>query len=405
MKVLLYNDTYKHLGGAETYCLELLSRLPDFGHEVYWLAHGEESARAAHHIVLPTLNAGRINYFYSKYFYNDKAYRIYKKELNRIQPDVVHIHHDRYYTFSLAKALQELQIPVIQTIHDYTMLCPSQYYPDLYYKKTGTKCRKDHCKLICSQGSCLPWTKRIGHPFAHDRKRKIVQKNIPNFIAPSTQLKSYLERAGFQNVHYLPFFVDENKWSFDSKRMVENVVLFVGRVETNKGIHLLIDAMKAVRKTIPTTQLQIAGTGEQVENIKQRIQAENLGNWLELLGFVPYDTIQNCYTGANVLVVPSLDMEQFGLIGIEALASGTAVIGSDTGGIPEWCIHEKTGLLFDAEQPEKLSSYIIQLLNNKNLREQLVQNGMQLIREKFNTQQHFEQLINLYQQAKPIKGE
>lgn len=403
MKVLLYNDTYQHLGGAETYCLELLSHLPQMGHEIYWLAHGEQEPTASNHMVIPHFNEGKLNYFCSKYFFNQKAYLAIKEKLEEIKPDVVHLHHDRYYTFSVAKALKDLQIPVIQTIHDYTMLCPSQYYPDLYYDTPGTKNRKDNCQLICSQGTCLPLKSRIGHPFAHDRKRKIVQNNIQTFVAPSTKLKEYLELAGFKNVHFIPFFVDEKQWSFDSSRNVKNKILFVGRIETNKGIYHLINAVKTLKKEIQDIQLMIAGTGSQFVPIQEKIKIENLDSFIQLAGFVDYQEIGQYYENANVLVVPSLDMEQFGLIGIEGLASGTAVIGSDTGGIPEWCIHEKTGLLFNPDNPSELTQNIRRMLLEKGLSEQLTQQGMQHLKNTYNIQQHFNKLLQVYKNAKPLK--
>lgn len=403
MKVLLYNDTYQHLGGAETYCLELLSKLPELGHEVTWMAHGQQKASAVNHIVLPHLNEGKFNYFKSKYFFNPKAFELYKRKLSELKPDVVHLHHDRYYTASLAKALKELKIPTVQTIHDYTMLCPSQYYPDLYYDTPGAKSRKDNCQLICSHGTCLPLKSRMGHPFAHDRKRKSIQNRIQSFVAPSIKLKEYLEKANFKNVHFIPFFVDEKKWSFNAQRKNRNVVLFVGRVETNKGIHYLMNSIIELRKEISDVQLIIAGTGSQVEVLENRINNEDLNDFIRLVGFVDYQKIGDYYSKANLLVVPSLDMEQFGLIGIEGLASGTAVIGSDTGGIPEWCIHEETGLLFNPENPLELTGNIRKMLSDDALRERLTQSGMKHIKNIYNQEQHFKKLNDIYRNAQPLK--
>lgn len=402
MKILLYNDTYKHLGGAETYCLELLAELPKQGHEVFWLAHGTDKPLSENHLVLPNFNSGKINYFYSKYFFNQPAYEAIKAQLQAIKPDVVHLHHNRFYTFSVFKALKDLKIPVLQTVHDYTMLCPSQYYPDLYYQNKNNKSRKTDCQLICSHGTCLPLSSRIGHRFAHDRKRNNIRQQVPTFIAPSQQLKTYLERADFENVHYLPFFIEEKKWSFNPVRQVKNKILFVGRVETNKGIYNLINAVLNLKNKIPDIQLIIAGTGNEYTPILQRIEAENLGNTISAVGFVAYKNIGNYYDSANILVVPSLDMEQFGLIGIEGLASGIAVIGSDIGGIPEWCLHEKTGLLFEPENQAALETAIFRLLTDEPLTAKLTTNGMAFIKSTYNLAQHFEKLTEHYKNSKPI---
>jgi glycosyltransferase involved in cell wall biosynthesis len=338
----------------------------------------------------------------SKYFFNKIAYHHIREQLACIRPDVVHLHHNRFYTYSALKALKDEGIPTVQTVHDYTMLCPSQYYPDLYYDTPGTKTRRHNCQLICSQGSCLPWTSRLGHPFAHDRKRRRVRQKIGTFIAPSSKLKDYLERAGFEGVCHLPFFVEEGRWSFDNRRDVRHVVLFVGRVETNKGIHLLIDSVNALSKELPDIRLIIAGDGTQRAPITERLRRENMEGYVELAGFVDYARIGEYYARANVLVVPSLDMEQFGLIGIEGLASGTAVLGSNTGGIPEWCLHERTGLLFDPEHPEGLTQELRRLLTDPQLTDRLTHAGMAHVREVYHEGRHFEGLLSLYNQAAPV---
>jgi glycosyltransferase involved in cell wall biosynthesis len=402
MKILLYNDTYKHIGGAETYCLELLAKLPKFGHEVCWLSHGTDETHPENHYVLPHFNQGKFNYFKSKYFFNPKAYQAVKEQLQAIRPDVVHLHHNRFYTFSVLKALKDLKIPTVQTVHDYTMLCPSQYYPDLYHDSEAAGNRRDNCQLICSHGTCLPMTQRIGHRFAHDPKRRSIRKQIPTFIAPSVQLKSYLEQAEFTNVHYLPFFIEEEQWSFNASRTMKNTVLFVGRVETNKGIYNLINAVLDLKKNIPNIQLMIAGTGDEYQPILEKIKAENLQDTINAVGFIDYAKIGDYYNQANVLVVPSLDMEQFGLIGIEGLASGIAVVGSNIGGIPEWCIHEKTGLLFEPENTNELKNAISRILTNDDFSSQLTTNGMQFIKQKYNVEQHFNGLIHHFENAKPM---
>ncbi len=404
LKVLQYNDTYKHLGGAETYCLELLDKLNALGHDTYWLAHSDDQAKDDKHIVLPHSNIGRVKYFSSKYFFNPTAYRQIREALEQVAPDVVHLHHNRFYTYSVFKALADTGIPTVATIHDYTLLCPSQYYPDLYYDSPSGKRRSVDCQLICSQGKCLPWTHRIGHRFAQDRKRGKFISRISTFIAPSTKLKEYLERAGFENVRHLPFFVDAQKWSFDAHRNMKNVVLFVGRVEENKGIYMLIDAIRKLIPEIPDLLLLIAGGGTQVERISQLVRAESLDDHIKVLGFIDYSRIEDLYNRANLLVVPSLDMEQFGLIGIEGLASGIAVIGSATGGIPEWCIHQQTGLLFDPDQPDELVDSIRKMLSDDSLRKQLTNSGIKHIQNVYNEQQHFDTLLDIYASAKKIKG-
>ncbi len=400
MRIVQYNDTYEEVGGTETYCTDLLYHLSQQGHEVFWLANGEGKARKDNHILLPP-SKGSFQSLRSKYFFNPSKYKEFRSALAQIQPDVIHLHHNRYHTYELFRALAELKIPVVQTIHDYTILCPSQYYPQPYFNNAKV-CDRGACSVICSQNKCVPMSRRFFYPFLHDKKRAIVRQKIQTFIAPSQKIKTYLERADFQNVIHLPFYMDTEQWTFNSERKVKNQLLFVGRVESNKGIHVLVDAVVNVQKTIPDIQLMIIGNGSQVEILRERKGQENL-DCIELLGIVPHAVIKTYFEKANLCIVPTLDMEQFGLVGIEALASGTAVIGSNRGGIPDWCVDGVTGLLFEPNQKGNLEEKIIQLLHNDMLRLQLVQNGMRHIKNTYPLEKHFQNLLKIYKKARPLK--
>lgn len=401
MRIVQYNDTYEQVGGTETYCNDVLLNLEKRGHDVYMVANGDKAPRADNHLILPATK-GKIADLRSKYFFNPTFYQHFKNTFSELQPDVVHLHHNRYHTYELFKALAELHIPVVQTIHDYTILCPSQYYPQPYFKN-AKPCSMGKEHVICSQNTCVPLSRRLFYPILHDKKRTIVRSRIATFIAPTTKIKSFLERANFKNVVHLPFYINPENWSFDANRTVKNTILFVGRVEENKGIHVLVNAVVELQQTIPDIQLLIIGKGAALSSIEQQIQHHQL-SCIQLLGTVSHHEVKNYFTKANVCVVPTLDMEQFGLVGIEAMASGTAVIGSDRGGIPEWCIHEQSGLLFEPTEEGAILKSLKRMLTNHPLRMNLVRGGMELVKNKYTMQQHFEGLLDIYRNAKALKS-
>jgi len=98
-------------------------------------------------------------------------------------------------------------------------------------------------------------------------------------------------------------------------------------------------------------------------------------------GFVHHDELNYIYNLAGISVVPSVWQEPFGLINLEAMAAGCAVIASRVGGIPEIVVHDKTGLLVDPSNANALRDQMIFLLEHPDQRERLASNGMSYAHE------------------------
>jgi len=399
MNIVQYNDTYNDIGGTEVYCAQLLDQLAQQGHRVSLLANGTAAAKAANHIVLPT-SQGAIDTWRSKYFFNKKNYTAFKDALQKLQPDVVHLHQNRYHTYELLYALRDLKIPVVQTIHDYTILCPSQFYPQPYFKN-ARPCQMDDCNVICSQNNCIPLSKRLIYKAFHDKRRAYIRATIPTFIAPTRKLKQLLEAANFQNITHLPFYIDESKWHFNQATDKSNLIIFIGRVEENKGILYLVETIQKLQQQIPDVQLLIIGDGSQVEPIRQSIKQQNL-NFIQLIGKVNREVLKTHLKNAKIAVVPTLDMEQFALVGIEAMASGVNVIGSNRGGIPEWCLHNQTGLLFEPNKTGDLLQQLTKMIQNPTLAQKLKKGGQHLLQTTYDKEQHFSKLLTIYKAAKVL---
>ncbi len=399
MNIVQYNDTYNDIGGTEIYCAQLLDQLTQLGHQVSLLANGTTAAKAANHIVLPT-SQGAIDTWRSKYFFNKKNYTAFKNALQKLPPTVVHLHQNRYHTYELLYALRDLNIPVVQTIHDYTILCPSQFYPQPYFKN-ARPCEMDDCHVICSQNNCIPLSKRLIYKTFHDKRRAYIRRAIQTFVAPTHKLKQLLQTADFQNIEHLPFYIDQSKWHFNETTNKNNLMLFIGRVEENKGILYLVDTIQKLQQQISDVQLSIIGDGSQVEPLRRRIQAQGL-DFIKLIGKVNRQELKTHLKNAKIVVVPTLDMEQFALVGIEAMASGVNVIGSNRGGIPEWCLHNETGLLFEPNKPGDLLEQLTKLIQNPTLAQKLKIGGQRLLQNTYNKEQHFSKLIAIYKEAKVL---
>ncbi|BCF99409.1 glycosyl transferase [Paraburkholderia sp. PGU19] len=113
------------------------------------------------------------------------------------------------------------------------------------------------------------------------------------------------------------------------------IVLAVRRLVRRMGLEDLIDAVKMVKRRNPDVLLLIAGKGRLQQELQQRIDDAGLGDNVKLLGFVPDEHLAALYRAATISVVPTVALEGFGLITVESLASGTPVLVTPVGGLPE----------------------------------------------------------------------
>ncbi len=151
----------------------------------------------------------------------------------------------------------------------------------------------------------------------------------------------------------------------------ERLVLLIGRLVYEKGFQLALEAMPAVIKAVPGTRFLVAGSGTHEEELK--LQAEELGlmGHGTFLGWIGDDVLHSLYAIADLTVVPSI-YEPFGLVALEAMASGCPCIVADTGGLREVVPHEEAGLRFAARDPEALAEVAIRVLSDPELEARLI---------------------------------
>jgi len=151
----------------------------------------------------------------------------------------------------------------------------------------------------------------------------------------------------------------------------ERLVLLIGRLVYEKGFQLALEAMPALIERLPRTRFLVAGSGTHEQELRR--QAEKLGLMENgtFLGWIGDDVLHSLYRIADVCVVPSI-YEPFGLVALEAMASGCPCIVADTGGLREVVPHEEAGLRFRAHDPEALADVATRILSDDELGRRLV---------------------------------
>jgi glycogen(starch) synthase len=152
----------------------------------------------------------------------------------------------------------------------------------------------------------------------------------------------------------------------------EKLVLFVGRLVYEKGFQLALDALPGVIEVLENVRFVVAGSGTHESELKAQADRLGLSSRGTFVGWIGDDALHSLYRIADLCVVPSI-YEPFGLVALEAMASGCPCIVADTGGLREVVPRgERVGLRFNGGDAEHLGVMIERLLVDVELRERLV---------------------------------
>jgi glycosyltransferase involved in cell wall biosynthesis len=154
------------------------------------------------------------------------------------------------------------------------------------------------------------------------------------------------------------------------------VVLFLGRVTSQKGPEYFVEAAARVRELVPNARFIVAGTGDLLPRIKDQVRERGLADCFQFPGFIRGPEVENMFSVADVYVMPSVS-EPFGISALEAMSYDTPVILSRQSGVSEVLRH---ALKVDFWDTEKLASQIVAVLTYPELRESIVSMAREEVR-------------------------
>jgi glycosyltransferase involved in cell wall biosynthesis len=197
---------------------------------------------------------------------------------------------------------------------------------------------------------------------------RIVYSRASRFIVLSRAFGAILEREyGVRNdkIRIVPGGVELRRFGrFASKHAAKEIlgwptdrptVLTVRRLVHAKGVENLIDAVVAIRRVVPDVLIVIAGSGPLARDLKRRVRNLELDHWVCFAGFVPEEQLPTMYRAADLFVVPTVALEGFGLVVLEALACGTPVLVTPIAGLPEVVADLEPGLVLAGAGPDELA--------------------------------------------------
>ena len=260
--------------------------------------------------------------------------------------------------------------------------------------------------IVTIHGSDLFPLKNI----AFRKIQKFVLENAEGITVNSRIAKNELNSrfpALKTKISVIPMGIDTKLFSKNNnlKKQYSNdrIILFVGRLNEQKGVEYLINAMKKVKSHVPDSRLIIIGEGSYRNYLEKITNKLGISDIVKFLGPKPKNCLPDYYGVADVFVLPAvttrIGTESFGLVLVEAMSCGTCVIGSSSGGIKDIIIDRKNGLIFKEKNHEELAEKIISVLENEKLRSRLARKGQQFARADYGWNRIAKKFLKVYERA------
>jgi glycosyltransferase involved in cell wall biosynthesis len=387
VKILQIHNEYINSGGEEVVVANEKAMLVERGHRVQqWILKNSS---------LQTMSPIRKAGLALQSIWSYQSYVVAKEKITEFSPDIVHVHNTvPQISSSVYAACQELKVPVVQTLHNYKFICPgSNFYRD---GKICEDCLAKPLPYPALIHGCYRNKKDYLSTAFHvsglvfNRVRRTYDQEIDQYIALSDFARNKFIEGGLpaDKISVKPNFINSN---IEVGSHSGNYALYAGRLIPQKGIHTLLKAWSLLKEPIP---LKIAGHGPLESLISQ-----NLPGNVEYLGPLPRNHLLEVMKNATLLIFPTEWYEVFGLVLIEAFATGMPVIASRIGGVPEIVKESDAGWLFTPGDPHDLAQTVHSAWLDQNEIKRRGHLARTQFEKHYTQQKNYEALIEIYQRA------
>jgi len=225
----------------------------------------------------------------------------------------------------------------------------------------------------CHEKSVMYW---LGQPIIHRLGNKLHGK-----IAVSKPALTYISKYLPAQYRIIPNGVDTKHYQQEGPVRQEFQdgkinILFVGRLEERKGVGNLIRACALVKKDYPHFRLIIAGPGLRLRYYYEMLARTLLQEQAVFTRFVPFDQLPQYYRTADIFCSPANSGESFGIVLLEAMASGTPVVATSIPGYSSVITHGEDGLLAKPQDDRAIADALLTMIHDTKLRQRIIQKGL-----------------------------
>jgi glycosyltransferase involved in cell wall biosynthesis len=394
---------YWEKAGAEAYVFRLTRLLEAAGHTVIPFAMQHPSnlpTPYAKHFVSQVEFRGRRNLFTdvgraARVIWSGEARAKLSALLREEKIDVAHLHNIAHQLSpSIFGPLAAAGIPIVQTMHDYKLLCPVYTFRSKgevcerckagrYWNAVIRRCNADSLPLSLTSA-----TEAAVHRGLHSY-RHVHVFHCPSLFEMAKMLEHGVPR---ERLAFVPHFVDAA--SYEPTFGGGAYALFAGRLSEEKGLFSLLEA----HRRTPGLRLVIAGDGPLRAALEARVVDEQRSR-LTFAGHLSGEAYDRAWREAACLVLPSEWYEVRPMVIHEASARGKAVVTTRLGTMPEIVEDGVTGLLVPPAAPDQLGAAMLSLVNDPARAEAMGRAGRALMEGTYTPQAHLAAMLDVYAQA------
>lgn len=380
MRILHFNDHINPQGGVEQYLFSVCRLLDKAGHEnVIAYVHDHAAAVATPCPIYQVRTIGHM-----------------QQVIGAVQPDLAYLHHAT--GAALITALSA-RLPTIGYVHGFAPVCPGL---GKFFRRTETICTRPF-SWACAPLHYVRRCSAARHPLTLRRimretaLRREAFARLPHLLVASEYMRDLLQQNGFdsEKISILPphFLTPPRpRWQ---PPIEPHTILFAGRLEVEKGVPILLRALRALP---PHIRLIIAGEGTQRTLYEQMTADMGLAARVQFTGWLSAASLAEMYQRCALLVMPSQFAEPFGKVGIEALAHGRPVVAFATGGIAGWLRHGHNGCLVSPGDEAGLAQAVAQLLSQPAILQEMGQTSQTQVWSHYRAETHLHTLLTLMRQ-------
>lgn len=408
MKIILVNYRYFISGGPERYYFNIKEVLERHGHDVvpfsvksrrnlpndyerYFLdivddeVYFAQAKKKTPRMILKS---------FARMFYSFEAKRKFKQILRDTKPDLIYIMqmHNKISP-SIVDAARSMNVPVVHRISDFQYMCPNALF---YNDEIGVcedclrgkrmSCLKYKCVLHSTVYSCIKMMAKWYHDVSG------VTKKIDAFIVPSSFTLDKLHEYGIpeEKLNHIPTFF--NIKEINPTVSYEKFVLFVGRIEKQKGLMTLVKAFEG-------TQLCLKIIGFSNDGYEDELKAylDGKQHCIEFLGRKSFEEIVPYLKSCFCTVVPSEWYDNFPNVILESFAYKKAVIATDFGSLPELVKDGETGLTFKYADYIDLRQKAQAMIADQDRAKRMGESAYRRLVTDYSPDSHYDQLIKLFE--------
>jgi glycosyltransferase involved in cell wall biosynthesis len=388
VRILVAHNHYRQEGGEDRVFAAEVELLRSFGHDVRtFTRHNDEVAAL-----------GRAQRAMTA-IWNSGTYRDVTAMLEREPYDIVHVHNTlAMISPSVYYAARDASVPVVQTLHNYRLMCPAATF-----LRDGKICEDCMGRLFAWPGvlhACYresrAATATVASTLAVHKLRKTYTDVVDQYIALTEFGRSKFVEGGIppERISVRPNYLTDDPGAGDGRG---RYALFVGRLSHEKGIATLLAAWHHLIGSVP---LQIIGDGPLSNEVADASAADSSITWL---GRMDRAEVLHRMRNATVLVLPSEVYEAFPLTIVEAFASGTPVIATDVGALREIVSHGKTGLHFTRGDARDLARRVEWLFDHPSERDRMSVAARSAFSLAYTPSEAHRRLMDIYRLAQTTK--